>query len=384
MLDISKLLTVMVEHDASDLYLTVESPPMYRINGVVRPAGNRSLTQEDVRSLGYSIMNDKQQREFEESMEINLGLYYPSLGRFRVNAFVQRACMGLVIRQIKTNILTIDDLELPQIIKDVSMSKRGLTLVVGATGSGKSTTLAAMIDYRNSNSAGHIITIEDPIEFMHAHKKSLVTQREVGVDTQSFHIALKNSLRQAPDVILIGEIRDQATMEAAITFAETGHLCLATLHSNNANQAMERIMNFFPPERHKQIYLQLSLNLRAIISQRLIRTVEGERSAAVEILLDSPRVKDLIHKAQIEELKEAMGKSNNVGMQTFDQSLYELYKAGKITLEEALKNADSANDLRLRVKLEEEGGFEEKKGSKSSKSSNPASEENLNLQIDAN
>jgi len=376
MLDVSKLLSVMAEHDASDLYLTVDSPPMYRINGVVRPAGNRNLSPDDTRALASSVMNDKQQREFDESNEINIALYYPALGRFRVNAFIQRACVGLVIRQIKSNILTIDDLELPQVMKDVAMTKRGLVLVVGATGSGKSTTLAAMVDHRNSSSAGHIISIEDPIEFIHNHKKSIVTQREVGVDTESFEIALKNSLRQAPDVILIGEIRDTKTMEAAITFAETGHLCLATLHSNNANQAMERIMNFFLPERHNQIYLQLSLNLRSIISQRLVRNTEGGRSAAIEVLLDSPRVKDLIHKAQIADLKEAMEKSRNIGMQTFDQALFDLYKAGKVSLDEALKNADSANNLRLAVKLSEDGNAFEKSPGKPSKSE-PAVEEDV-------
>lgn len=360
MLDISKLLTVMVEHDASDLYLTVDSPPMYRINGTVRPAGNRCLTQDDTETLAKSIMNDKQQREFEEKNEQNLALYYSALGRFRVNVFRQKSFLGVVVRQIKSNILTIDDLDLPPVLKDVAMTKRGLVLVVGGTGSGKSTTLAALIDYRNNNSAGHIISIEDPIEFVHTHKKSIVTQREIGMDTTSYEMALKNALRQAPDVVLIGEIRDLETMEAAITFAETGHLCFATLHSNNANQAMERVMNFFPAERHNQIYLQLSLNLRGIVSQRLIKTIDGGRVAAVEILLDSPRVKDLIHKAEISELKEAMEKSTTLGMQTFDQALYDLYKAGKISLEEGLKNADSANNLRLRVKLSEEGGLDKK------------------------
>lgn len=386
MLDISKLLGVMVEHDASDLYLTVDSPPMYRINGVVRPAGNRCLQINDTDMLANSIMSDKQQREFQEHNEQNLALYYPALGRFRVNVFKQRACVGIVVRQIKTNILSIDDLELPAILKEVSMTKRGLVLVVGATGSGKSTSLAAMIDYRNTHSSGHIISIEDPIEFVHNHKKSIVTQREIGMDTESYGTALKNALRQAPDVVFIGEIRDLETMEAAITFAETGHLCLATLHSNNANQAMERVMNFFPPERHEQIYLQLSLNLRSIVSQRLIKTVDGGRAAAIEILLDTPRVKDLIHKAQVAELKEAMEKGSNAGMQTFDQALYELYKAGKITLDEAIKNADSANNVRLRVKLSEEGGFEQpkpgakKNGSKAnaSKSSDP----DVLLQVD--
>lgn len=386
-LDISKLLTVMVEHDASDLYLTVDSPPMYRINGAARPAGNRCLLPEDTEALAHSIMSDRQQKEFEAVNEQNLALYYSALGRFRVNIFRQRTYIGLVIRQIKSTILTVDDLDLPQILKDVSMTKRGLVLVVGATGSGKSTTLASMVDYRNANSAGHIITIEDPIETVHAHKKSIVTQREVGMDTDCYANALKNALRQAPDVILIGEIRDTETMEAAITFAETGHLCLATLHSNNANQAMERIMNFFPAERHNQIYLQLSLNLRAIISQRLVKTVDGGRIAAVEILLDSPRIKDLVHKAQIAELKEAMEKSTNIGMQTFDQALYDLYKAGKITLDEALRNADSANNVRLRVKLSEEGGFDEKPAAaKDTPKSKPAAkdkpEKELKLQVD--
>lgn len=374
MLDISKLLGVMVEHDASDLYLTVDSPPMYRINGTVRPAGSRCLQTTDTESLANSIMSDKQQREFMEHNEQNLALYYPALGRFRVNVFRQRSCVGVVIRQIKTNIKTIDDLELPQVLKDVAMTKRGLVLVVGATGSGKSTSLAAVIDYRNSNSSGHIISIEDPIEFVHTHKKSIVTQREIGMDTESCASALKNALRQAPDVVFIGEIRDLETMEAAIAFAETGHLCLATLHSNNANQAMERVMNFFPAERHEQIYLQLSLNLRAILSQRLVKTLDGGRVAAVEILLDSPRVKDLIHKAQISELKEAMEKSTNAGMQTFDQALYDLYKEGRIPLEEALKNADSANNLRLRVKLAEDDGVKPSKSDKARKSDSDGEE----------
>jgi twitching motility protein PilU len=368
----------MIEHEASDLYLTVDSPPMYRINGSLRPAGNRMLEPNDTEELANSIMSDKQQREFVETNEANLGLYYNSLGRFRVNVFRQRNCTGLVIRQIKSNIPTIDDLELPQVLKDVALTKRGLVLVVGATGSGKSTSLAAMIDYRNANTAGHIVTIEDPIEFVHAHKKSIVTQREIGIDTATLDVALKNSLRQAPDVIMIGEIRDTQTMEAAITFAETGHLCLATLHSNNANQALERVMNFFPAERHQQIYMQLSLNLRAIISQRLVRTVDGSRIAAIEVLLDSPRVKDVIVKAQIGELKEVMEKSTTTGMQSFDQHLFDLYKAGKITLDEALKNADSANNLRLRVKLSEEGGFDEK----GNKKAGISTEAGLKIQAD--
>jgi twitching motility protein PilU len=378
MLDIRKLLTVMNEHDASDLYITIESPPCYRVNGTVRPAGNRLLEPEDTERLAYSIMSEKQQREFDETNEQNLALYYPSLGRYRVNIYRQRGCVGMVIRQIKTNIQTLDDLELPPVIKDISMTKRGLVLFVGATGSGKSTSLAALIDYRNTNQAGHIITIEDPIEFIHDHKKSLITQREIGMDTGSYHVALKNALRQAPDVILIGEVRDTETMEAAITFAETGHLCLATLHSNNADQAMERIMNFFPPERHKQIYMQLSLNLRAIISQRLVKTVEGSRAAAVEILLGSPRVKDLIHKGDITEIKEAMEKGATVGMQTFDQHLFQLYREGKVSLEVALKNADSANNLRLRIKLAEDGALSEEKGAFSSGSSKNGSSNDAN------
>lgn len=361
MLDIQKLLTVMNEHDASDLYITVDSPPSYRVNGVVRPAGNRCLSPEETEQLAHAILTEKQQQEFEASNETNLALYYPALGRYRVNVFRQKGFVGMVIRQIKTHISSIDDLTLPQIIKDVSMAKRGLVLVVGATGSGKSTTLAAMIDHRNANQAGHIITIEDPVEFVHSHKKSIVTQREIGMDTSTYHVALKNALRQAPDVVLIGEIRDLETMEAAITFAETGHLCLATLHSNSANQAMERVMNFFPAERHQQIYLQLSLNLKGVISQRLVRTIDGGRIPALEILLSSPRVKDLIYKGQIAEIKEAMEKSSTVGMQTFDQHLFDHYRAGKITMDEALRNADSQNNLRLRIKLAEESATPEEK-----------------------
>lgn len=360
MLDIRKLLAVMNEHDASDLYITVDSPPAYRVNGVVRPAGNRCLEPEETEMLATSLLTEKQQKEFYEKNEQNLALYYSTLGRYRVNIFRQKGCVGMVIRQIKTKILSLDDLNLPQILKELSMLKRGLVLFVGSTGSGKSTSLAAMIDYRNANQAGHIVTIEDPIEFVHVHRKSIVTQREIGMDTEDYHTALKNALRQAPDVLLIGEIRDTESMEAAITFAETGHLVLATLHSNNANQAMERVMNFFPVERHKQIYLQLSLNLRSITSQRLVRTVDGSRVAAVEVLIASPRIKDLIHKGEVAEIKDAMEKGTNLGMQTFDQSLFQLLQDGKITLEEALRNADSANNLRLRVKLAEDGSLDEK------------------------
>lgn len=386
MLDITKLLGVMIEHDASDLYITVDSPPAYRVNGVIRPAGNRALQPDETESLAHSLMTEKQQRDFDATNEQNLALYYSSLGRFRINVFRQRGCIGLVIRQIRSNIPTIDEMNLPPILKEVVMSKRGLVLLVGATGSGKSTSLAAMIDYRNANQAGHIISIEDPIEFVHEHKKSIVNQREIGADTDSYHIALKNALRQAPDVILIGEIRDTETMESAITFSETGHLCLATLHSNNANQALERIMNFFPPERHQQIYLQLSLNLKAIVSQRLVRSVDGGRIAAVEVMLASPRVKDLVHKAKVDELKEAMEKGTTIGMQTFDQHLFSLYRDGKITLDEALKNADSANNLRLRVKLAEEEGLERKTNAFSTKEAEgttaASSEDNMQFSVD--
>jgi twitching motility protein PilU len=303
-------------------------------------------------TLALAKMRPQQRGEFEEKKEINLALYYKDLGRFRVNVFRQKGNLGLVFRHIKADIMTIEQLELPPIIKDIAMTKRGLVLVVGATGSGKSTTLAAMMDHRNSVHAGHIISVEDPIEFVHHHKKSIITQREVGFDTHTFGSALRNTLRQAPDVILIGEIRDTETMEAAITFAETGHLCLGTLHSNNANQAIERIMNFFPVERHAQIYLQLSLNLRAIISQRLIPSVDGRRVPALEIMLDTPRVKDLIKKAEVDTLKEAMEQGIDEGCQTFDHVLFQLYKAERITIEQALINADSANNLRLKIKLE--------------------------------
>lgn len=341
----------MVEQEASDLYLTVARPPMYRIDGELRPIGEHEFTPDELKDLAQAILNEKQKREFTESLEMNLAMSLPGVARFRVNVFQQRGSVGMVIRRIKADVMSVDEMGLPSILKDIVMTKRGLVLVVGATGSGKSTSLAAMIDHRNANEAGHIITIEDPIEFVHRHKKSVVTQREVGFDTHSFHAALKNTLRQAPDVILIGEIRDTETMEAAIVFAETGHLCLGTLHSNNSNQAIERIMNFFPSERHAQIYLQLSLNLRSIVSQRLIPSLGGKRVAALEILLDTPRIKDLIRKGQVDELKEAMEQGIQEGCQTFDQALFNLYKDGQINLENALANADSANNLRLKIKL---------------------------------
>ena len=357
---IKDLLEEMIRQDASDVYITAESTPMYRVEGVVHPWGSEKLTPSQTEELANSIMMEKQQIRFAEELEMNLALYYPDLGRFRVNIFRQRGCVGIVIRQIKINIKTLDDLGLPQILKDNSMEKRGLVLVVGGSGTGKSTTLAAMIDYRNSNSPGHIITVEDPIEFIHLHKRSLVTQREVGMDTNSFADALKNTSRQAPDVILIGEVRDVETMESAITFAETGHLCLATLHANNANQALERILNFFPEERHPQILLQLSLNLRAIISQRLIATPDGRRVAAVEILIATPRVKDLIYKNEVGLLKEAMAQGSQDGMQTFDQHIFILYKEGRISYENAIAYADSANDVRLRIKIDKVGAADKK------------------------
>jgi twitching motility protein PilU len=351
-MDIRDLLKVMVEQEASDLYLTVEAPPIYRVHGSTQPTDAPPFSNEQLEALALALMRGQQRGEFEEKMEMNLALYYKELGRFRVNIFRQRGNVGLVFRHIKAEIQTVDQLDLPPIIKDIAMTKRGLVLVVGATGSGKSTSLAAMIDYRNTVHPGHIITVEDPIEFVHQHKKSIITQREVGFDTLNFQNALKNTLRQAPDVILIGEVRDTETMEAAITFAETGHLCIGTLHSNNANQAIERIMNFFPVERHAQIYLQLSLNLRAIISQRLIPSVDGKRVPALEIMLDTPRIKDLVKKAEVDLLKEAMEQGIDEGCQTFDHVLFHLYKANKITLEQALINADSANNLRLKIKLE--------------------------------
>jgi len=341
----------MVGAEASDLYFTVARPAMFRVDGKLRVGGDHVFTPAELETLAHSIMNEKQRREFAETMEMNLAISFPGVARFRVNIFQQRGSVGMVIRRIKADVMSVDELGLPSILNDIVMTKRGLVLVVGATGSGKSTSLAAMIDHRNSNEAGHIITIEDPIEFVHRHKQSIVTQREVGFDTQSFQAALKNTLRQAPDVILIGEIRDTQTMEAAVTFAETGHLCLGTLHSNNANQAIERIMNFFPMERHAQIYLQLSLNLRAIVSQRLIPSVDGKRVAALEILMDTPRIRDLIKKGDVDILKEAMEQGVQEGCQTFDQALFVLYQARKISWEEALANADSANNLRLKIKM---------------------------------
>lgn len=363
-MNIEELLKLMVEKDASDIYITVGVTPAYRVEGKTEPIPGEALKPEDTERIAFSVISEKQKAAFLEEKEANLALFYPSLGRFRVNIFYQRGSIGLVIRQIKMEILSLEDLGLPSVLKGISMTKRGLVIVVGATGSGKSTTLAAMIDHRNSNSPGHIITVEDPVEFVHNHKLSIITQREVGLDTNSFGEALKNTLRQAPDVILVGEVRDTETMEAAITFAETGHLCLATLHANNANQSLERIINFFPAERHEQIYLLLSLNLRSIISQRLIPAVDDKRVAALEILLDTPRVKDLILRKEIGLLKEAMKQGEQEGMQTFDQAIYNFYIQKKLDYETAIAYADSANDLRLRIKFgtpDQEGQKEETK-----------------------
>jgi twitching motility protein PilU len=349
--ELQEYFKTMVEMEASDLYLTVARPVMFRVEGKIRPGGDHVFSPAELETLAQSVMNEKQRREFAETLEMNLATSLPGVSRFRVNIFQQRGSVGMVVRRIKADVMSVAELGLPSILNDIVMTKRGLVLVVGATGSGKSTSLAAMIDHRNANEAGHIITIEDPIEFVHRHKQSIVTQREVGFDTHSFQMALKNTLRQAPDVILIGEIRDTETMEAAITFAETGHLCLGTLHSNNANQAIERIMNFFPMERHAQIYLQLSFNLRAIVSQRLIPSLEGKRTAALEILMDTPRIRDLIKKGDVDTLKEAMEQGVQEGCQTFDQALFNLYRDGQIILEQALINADSTNNLRLKIKL---------------------------------
>lgn len=352
-MDFRDFVALMVERNASDIYFTVASPPMYRIEGVVQPLGHQAFTAEELEALAHSLMNERQRREFAEQLEMNLALSYTGLSRFRVNIFRQRGCVGMVVRKINVEIPSLDGLGLPPILKDIIMTKRGLVLIVGATGSGKSTTLAAMIDHRNSLLPGHIITVEDPIEFVHPHKRSIINQREVGFDTHSFQEALKNAMRQAPDVILIGEIRDSETMEAAITFADTGHLCLATLHSTNANQAFERIINFFPESRHAQIFLQLALNLRAIVSQRLVMGTDGRRVAALEILMDTPRIKELIKKGEVDTLKEAMMQGAQEGCQTFDMALFDLYTAGKISLDQALSNADSVNNLRLKIKVSE-------------------------------
>jgi len=350
-ISIKQLLSVMVKQDASDLYITSGMPPAYRINSKVVPLKQPPLTAVQCEQLANATMSEKQRAEFSENMEMNLAIAYDGMGRFRVNVFRQRGDVGMVIRKIRTEVPTIDQLNLPENFKDIIMNKRGLIIMVGATGSGKSTSLAAMIDYRNRNAAGHIVTIEDPIEFVHEHRKSVVTQREVGTDTLEFKYALKNTLRQAPDLILIGEIRDRETMEHALSFAETGHVCVATLHANNANQALERIRNFFPEEMHTQVQLNLALNMKAILSQRLVRTVDGGRTVAIETLINTARIADQISKWDIMGIKEAMAVGSTYGMNTFDQALLGLWKTGSISEDEALRNADSVNDLRLNMKM---------------------------------
>ena len=349
---VQDLLRGMIAKKASDLFITAGFPPAFKVDGKMTPVSSQSLTPVHTQELARAVMNDKQAAEFERTKECNFAINPPGIGRFRVNAFMQQQRVGLVLRTITTTIPRMDDLGLPEVLKDVIMTKRGLVIVVGATGSGKSTTLAAMIGYRNENSHGHIITIEDPIEYVHDHKNCVVTQREVGVDTESWGIALNNTLRQAPDVILIGEIREREVMEHAIAFAETGHLCLGTLHANSANQALDRIINFFPEERRAQLLMDLSLNLRGLVSQRLIPKKENKgRAAAIEIMLNSPLIADLIFKGDVHEIKEIMKKSRELGLQTFDQALFELYEQGQISYEDAMRNADSMNELRLQIKL---------------------------------
>ncbi len=349
---INDLLKLMVSRNGSDLFITADFPPAMKVDGKITKVSGQPLSGAHTLALTRSIMNDKQAAEYERTKECNFAISPGGIGRFRVNAFVQQGKMGMVMRVIPAVLPTIDGLGMPLVLKEVVMGKRGLCVLVGATGSGKSTTLAAMIDWRNENSYGHIITVEDPVEFVHPHKNCVVTQREVGLDTDSWEAALKNTLRQAPDVILMGEVRDRETMEHAIAFAETGHLCMCTLHANSANQALDRIINFFPEERRQQLLMDLSLNLKAMISQRLVPTQTGKgRTAAVEIMLNTPLISDLIFKGEVSEIKEIMKKSRNLGMQTFDQALFDAYENNLISYEDALRNADSVNDLRLQIKL---------------------------------
>ena len=356
-MDFNSLLKLMVHKKASDLFITAGVAPSMKINGKITPVTQTTLTPSQAREIVFSVMSPEQRQEFETSHECNFAISASGIGRFRVSAFQQRNHAGMVLRKIETKIPTTEELTLPPIIKDLAMTKRGLIIFVGATGSGKSTSLAAMIGYRNKNSTGHIISIEDPIEFIHQHEGCIITQREVGLDTTTFEIALKNTLRQAPDVILIGEIRSRETMDHAVQFAETGHLCLATLHANNSNQAMDRILNFFPEDRRNQLLMDLSLNLKGIVAQQLIPAPDGQsRVVAVEILLNTPLMSDMIRKGEVHTLKEIMSKSKQHGMQTFDQALYDLYKTGKITYEDAINHADSANELRLMIKLGDSQG----------------------------
>ncbi len=347
------LLRRMVDRKGSDLFITAGFPPAIKIDGEIRPQADKPLTAEQAAVLVRSIMNDRQTREFDATKEANFAIAPPGIGRFRVSAFIQQGNTGCVLRTIQSKIPTLEELELPPILKDIVMSKRGLVIVVGATGSGKSTTLAAMVGYRNEKTRGHIVTIEDPVEYVHPHRGCVVTHREVGVDTESWHTALKNTLRQAPDVIMIGEIRDRETMEYGIQFAETGHLVLATLHANSSNQALDRIINFFPEEKREQLLMDLSLNIRAMVSQRLIPREKAEgRIAAMEIMIGTPLISDLIFRGEVAKIKGVMARSNRLGMKTFDQALFDLYEAGYISYEEALRNADSKNEIRLRIKLE--------------------------------
>ncbi|TVZ37228.1 twitching motility protein PilU [Alteromonadaceae bacterium 2753L.S.0a.02] len=358
-MDFDRLLALMVEKGASDLFITAGVPPSIKLHGKIVPVSSTPMSPEKSRETVLSVMNDKQRKEFMETKELNFAISARGIGRFRASAFYQRNLAGMVLRRIETQIPKIDELGLPETIKELAMVKRGLVLFVGATGTGKSTSLAAMIGHRNRNSKGHIISIEDPIEFIHQHQGCVITQREVGIDTDSFEVALKNTLRQAPDVILIGEVRSRETMDHAIAFAETGHLCLATLHANNANQALDRIIHFFPADRHSQLWMDLSLNLRAIVAQQLIPTPDGQgRRACLEVFLNTPLAQDLIRKGLVHELKELMKKSTEQGMQTFDQALYDLYDSGEITYEDALSHADSPNDLRLMIKLGSESDAE--------------------------
>ena len=349
---INDLLRLMVSRKGSDLFLTAEFPPAVKVDGKVTKVSPQPLTGQHTLQLARAIMNDKQAADFERTKECNFAISPQGIGRFRVNAYIQQGHVALVLRTIPQTLPTIESLDLPVVLKDVTQTKRGLVILVGATGSGKSTTLAAMVDHRNETTYGHIITIEDPVEFVHPHKNCIVSQREVGLDTEGWEQALKNTLRQAPDVILMGEIRDRETMEHAIAFAETGHLCMATLHANSANQALDRIINFFPEERRAQLLMDLSLNLKALVSQRLLPRQEGKgRIAAVEILLNTPLISDLIFKGEVGEIKEIMKRSRELGMQTFDQALFDLYESNLVTMEDALRNADSVNDLRLQFKL---------------------------------
>ncbi|TAK89840.1 MAG: PilT/PilU family type 4a pilus ATPase [Burkholderiaceae bacterium] len=346
------LLRLMVSKNGSDLFITAEFPPAFKIDGKIKPVSNQPLSAMHTIELVRAVMNDKQSAEFEATKECNFAISPAGIGRFRVNAFVQQGKVGMVLRTINATIPTFEELSLPLVLKDVAMTKRGLVIFVGATGSGKSTSLAAMIGFRNEHSHGHIITVEDPIEYVHPHKNCIVTQREIGVDTEDWGVALKNMLRQAPDVILMGEIRDRETMEYAIQFSETGHMCMATLHANSANQALDRIINFFPEERRPQLLMDLSLNLRGLVSQRLIPLRDSKgRCAAVEIMLNTPLIGDLIFKGDVHEIKEIMKRSRELGMQTFDQALFDLFEDGRISYEDALRNADSVNDLRLQIKL---------------------------------